>query len=115
MALAAKSWIIGRIITLLFYLKLVTFIDAAPQVPCYFIFGDSLSDCGNNNKLQSLAKVNSPPYGIDYPGGVTGRFTNGRTFVDFLGQVTSFIFFSVSVLLSQNIIIITINCFNIAS
>ncbi|XP_040992693.1 GDSL esterase/lipase At5g45670-like [Juglans microcarpa x Juglans regia] len=37
---------------------------AEPQVPCYFIFGDSLVDNGNNNQLQSLAKVNYRPYGI---------------------------------------------------
>lgn len=90
MAFAAKTWFIGCITILLYARKLVSFVDGAPQVPCYFIFGDSLSDCGNNNKLQTLAKVNFTPYGIDYPGGVTGRFTNGRTFVDFLGHVTAF-------------------------
>lgn len=55
------------------------------QVPCFFIFGDSLVDNGNNNDLSTLAKSNYAPYGIDYPGGPTGRFTNGRTTVDFLG------------------------------
>ncbi|XP_030456302.2 GDSL esterase/lipase At5g45670-like [Syzygium oleosum] len=54
----------------------------ARQVPCYFIFGDSLSDNGNNNDLKTQAKANYPPYGIDFPEGVTGRFTNGRTTVD---------------------------------
>ncbi|PWA69712.1 SGNH hydrolase-type esterase domain-containing protein [Artemisia annua] len=55
-----------------------------PQVPCYFIFGDSLVDNGNNNRLVTMAKANYPPYGIDFPQGVTGRFTNGRTIADFL-------------------------------
>ncbi|KAE8672081.1 putative GDSL-like Lipase/Acylhydrolase superfamily protein [Hibiscus syriacus] len=57
---------------------------AIPQVPCYFIFGDSLSDTGNNNKLATSGKVNYPPYGIDFPRGPTGRFTDGRTMHDFI-------------------------------
>lgn len=56
-----------------------------PQVPCYFIFGDSLADNGNNNLLPTEARANYPPYGIDYPHGLTGRFTNGRTTVDIIG------------------------------
>ncbi|VAH79287.1 unnamed protein product [Triticum turgidum subsp. durum] len=48
---------------------------ADPQVPCYFVFGDSLVDNGNNNDIASLARANYPPYGIDFPGGATGRFT----------------------------------------
>ncbi|GAB4827121.1 hypothetical protein Ancab_034008 [Ancistrocladus abbreviatus] len=61
-------------------------VHADPQVPCFFIFGDSLSDSGNNNELQTLAKANFLPYGIDFPGGPTGRFTNGRTTVDLIGD-----------------------------
>lgn len=51
-----------------------------------FIFGDSLTEVGNNNHLQySLAKSNYPYYGIDYEGGkATGRFTNGRTIGDII-------------------------------
>ncbi|GLJ54165.1 hypothetical protein SUGI_1160760 [Cryptomeria japonica] len=56
------------------------------QVPALFIFGDSLSDDGNNNYLSSLARSNFPPYGIDFPFGPTGRFCNGRTVVDYIGQ-----------------------------
>lgn len=56
-----------------------------PQVPCYFIFGDSLVDSGNNNELLTMAKANYSPYGIDFPNGVTGRFTNGRTLADIIG------------------------------
>lgn len=62
-------------------------VHGTPQVPCFFIFGDSLADNGNNNPLGTLAKVNYSPYGIDYPGGLpTGRFTNGKTTVDILGR-----------------------------
>ncbi|XP_047338847.1 GDSL esterase/lipase At1g29670-like [Impatiens glandulifera] len=61
-----------------------------PQVPCYFIFGDSLVDNGNNNHLQTSAKANFAPYGIDFPRGPTGRFSNGRTYVDFLAEFLGF-------------------------
>ncbi|KAK9048479.1 hypothetical protein SSX86_032558 [Deinandra increscens subsp. villosa] len=61
-----------------------------PQVPCFFIFGDSLVDNGNNNGLVTLSRANYRPYGIDFPQGASGRFTNGRTFVDALAQLLGF-------------------------
>ncbi|KAI3810323.1 hypothetical protein L1987_19935 [Smallanthus sonchifolius] len=61
-----------------------------PQVPCYFIFGDSLMDNGNNNRLHTQAKVNFPPYGIDFPDGSTGRFSNGRNTADVIAQLLGF-------------------------
>ncbi|CAH1416004.1 unnamed protein product [Lactuca virosa] len=64
-----------------------------PQVPCYFIFGDSLVDSGNNNGLKTAVKANFPPYGIDFPEGVTGRFTNGRNVADIIGQYLGFVNF----------------------
>ena len=60
-------------------------VSGTPQVPCFFIFGDSLSDSGNNNKLMTFAKANFLPYGVDFPDGPTGRFTNGKTAVDLIG------------------------------
>ncbi|XP_010028324.2 GDSL esterase/lipase At2g23540 [Eucalyptus grandis] len=54
-----------------------------------FIFGDSLVDAGNNNYLQTLSKANIPPNGIDFRasgGNPTGRFTNGRTIGDIVGE-----------------------------
>ncbi|MCL7028901.1 hypothetical protein MKW94_004479, partial [Papaver nudicaule] len=51
-----------------------------------YVFGDSLVDSGNNNYLNTLAKVNYTPYGVDFPNGATGRFTNGYTVVDFLAK-----------------------------
>ncbi|GAV88427.1 Lipase_GDSL domain-containing protein [Cephalotus follicularis] len=63
---------------------------ADPQVPCYFIFGDSLVDNGNNNRLRSLARADYPPYGIDFPGGPTGRFSNGKTTVDVIAEHLGF-------------------------
>ncbi|MQM11091.1 hypothetical protein Taro_043995 [Colocasia esculenta] len=61
-----------------------------PQVPCFFIFGDSLVDNGNNNNLLTLARANYAPYGIDFPQGASGRFNNGRTVVDILAQLLGF-------------------------
>lgn len=62
-------------------------VHAVPQVPCFFIFGDSLVDNGNNNGLQTKAVSNYRPYGIDLPQGPTGRFTNGLTTADILGNL----------------------------
>lgn len=55
-----------------------------------FIFGDSLSDVGNNARLsKSLAKASLPWYGIDFGSGLpNGRFTNGRTVADIIGDKT---------------------------
>lgn len=55
------------------------------RVPCYFIFGDSVFDNGNNNVLNTSAKVNYSPYGIDFARGPTGRFSNGRNIPDIIG------------------------------
>ncbi|KAL9686930.1 hypothetical protein QQ045_031324 [Rhodiola kirilowii] len=63
---------------------------AEPQVPCYFIFGDSLVDNGNNNGIASLARANYFPYGIDFNGGSTGRFSNGLTTVDVISKLLGF-------------------------
>ncbi|KAL3502539.1 hypothetical protein ACH5RR_036988 [Cinchona calisaya] len=59
-----------------------------PHFTAMFVFGDSLIDPGNNNDLNSLAKANYVPYGVDFNQGVpTGRFCNGRTIIDFLGDL----------------------------
>lgn len=55
------------------------------RVPCYFVFGDSVFDNGNNNALNTSAKVNYSPYGMDFVRGPTGRFSNGRNIPDFIG------------------------------
>ncbi|XP_058080819.1 GDSL esterase/lipase At2g23540-like [Magnolia sinica] len=54
-----------------------------------FIFGDSLVDAGNNNFLSTLSKANIRPNGIDFKasgGNPTGRYTNGRTIGDLVGE-----------------------------
>ncbi|CAI0560898.1 unnamed protein product [Linum tenue] len=62
-----------------------------PKVPCYFIFGDSLFDGGNNNHLNTPMKVDHSPYGVDFPSGVaTGRYSNGRNTADIVGELLGF-------------------------
>ncbi|XP_052191213.1 GDSL esterase/lipase At1g29670-like [Diospyros lotus] len=60
---------------------------AAAEIQGMFVFGSSLVDNGNNNFLQgSLAKADYLPYGIDFPLGPSGRFTNGKNVIDLLGD-----------------------------
>ncbi|KAK1268286.1 GDSL esterase/lipase 7 [Acorus gramineus] len=61
-------------------------ISTCQLAPAVYIFGDSLSDSGNNNVLQTQAKVNYAPYGVDFRS-PTGWFTNGRTFADIIAQL----------------------------
>lgn len=63
-------------------------VRSEPLVPCFFVFGDSLVDNGNNNIIVSMARANYAPYGIDFPLGPTGRFSNGLTTVDVIGELT---------------------------
>ncbi|KAG7636668.1 GDSL lipase/esterase [Arabidopsis thaliana x Arabidopsis arenosa] len=60
------------------------------RVPCYFVFGDSVFDNGNNNVLNTSAKVNYSPYGIDFARGPTGRFSNGRNIPDIIAELMRF-------------------------
>ncbi|XP_050290174.1 GDSL esterase/lipase At5g45670-like [Quercus robur] len=84
-----KTWELV-FVALVVVLNLQLHVHGVPQVPCYFIFGDSLADNGNNNQLKSLARLNYLPYGIDFPGGPTGRFSNGKTTVDVIAQLLGF-------------------------
>lgn len=78
-----------RIVVLVLIIVCADLAKGESKVPCYFIFGDSLSDVGNNNDLRTLAKTNYPPYGVDFPGGIaTGRFSNNRTIEDFISKLT---------------------------
>lgn len=61
-------------------------ISTAQKAPANFVFGDSLVEAGNNNYIASLSKCNYVPFGIDFGGQPTGRFTNGRTIVDIIGK-----------------------------
>ncbi|KAI8549459.1 hypothetical protein RHMOL_Rhmol06G0026200 [Rhododendron molle] len=60
-------------------------------IPAVIMFGDSIVDTGNNNNLKTIFKVNYPPYGKDFMGGVpTGRFSNGKVPSDLLDQLDLF-------------------------
>ncbi|GFQ02726.1 GDSL esterase/lipase at4g18970 [Phtheirospermum japonicum] len=81
-----KTWTVALTVVV----AALAVVVAEPQVPCYFIFGDSLVDNGNNNNIQSLARANYLPYGIDFPDGPTGRFSNGKTTVDVIAELLGF-------------------------
>ncbi|XP_027157151.1 GDSL esterase/lipase At1g29670-like [Coffea eugenioides] len=89
MTFATKQWVFLPVVGVVI-LFLQPFALGNPQVPCYFIFGDSQDDNGNNNYLNTTAKANYPPYGIDLPEGPTGRFTNGRNQADFIAELLGF-------------------------
>ncbi|KAK1424866.1 hypothetical protein QVD17_20206 [Tagetes erecta] len=89
--MASKVHLLFRVLLIAAVMQLHSVIVVGePQVPCYFLFGDSLVDTGNNNRFVKAEKANYPPYGIDFPQGVTGRFTNGRTAPDIIGQLLGF-------------------------
>lgn len=58
---------------------------SSPQVPCLFIFGDSVFDNGNNLALETDVTVDYLPYGVDFPYGSTGRCSNGVNIADAIG------------------------------
>lgn len=76
------------VLTTLMVTILGTSLNGCDSKVVQFIFGDSLSDAGNNNRLsRSLAKANLPWYGIDFGNGLpNGRFSNGRTVADIIGK-----------------------------
>ncbi|CAL8079809.1 unnamed protein product [Prunus armeniaca] len=71
------------------YLFLLVSSSAQNNVPAVFTFGDSLVDVGNNNNLQTIAKANYFPHGIDFGNNPTGRFSNGRTIIDIIQTYSS--------------------------
>ncbi|XP_043705617.1 GDSL esterase/lipase 7-like [Telopea speciosissima] len=78
----------GCIAALLFCLLLgvLPVKSEGPLAPALYVFGDSLVDSGNSNYLSTIVRANNPPYGVDFPGGATGRFTNGKTVADFIAE-----------------------------
>ena len=61
--------------------------EAGLPVDALFVFGDSLWDVGNN-KFSANPNIIKPafyPYSLDYLPG-SGRCSNGRLAVDFLGE-----------------------------
>jgi len=84
-------WVISLIIT-----QQLAFLANASHsrkkiVPAFYVFGDSTVDAGNNNNLNTLTKANVFPYGIDFNNCSTGRFTNGKTFADIIGNISIYV------------------------
>ncbi|KAG0622100.1 hypothetical protein M758_3G072300 [Ceratodon purpureus] len=63
-------------------------VSADASVPALFIFGDSTVDCGTNNYINTTRNFRGdfPPYGQDFFGKPTGRYSNGRVIVDFIAE-----------------------------
>lgn len=84
-----KPWLDLSLLLLAAYCMQQCVHGQSQQTPCMFIFGGYLSDNGNNNNLRTYSKSNYRPYGIDFPAGTTGRFTNGLTQADIIGTYGS--------------------------
>lgn len=65
-------------------------VDKKSISSAFFIFGDSIVDPGNNNYIDTTPdkRADYKPYGQNgYFEGPTGRFSNGRVIVDFIGRL----------------------------
>ncbi|KAL3646165.1 hypothetical protein CASFOL_011345 [Castilleja foliolosa] len=84
-----EAYHVSIIILMSFVCTLLTIqANAKAQVTSMFVFGDSLSDPGNNiNFVMTVAKTKYWPYGIDFEKGPTGRYSNGKIFVDYIGEL----------------------------
>ncbi|XP_031487224.1 GDSL esterase/lipase At1g71691-like isoform X4 [Nymphaea colorata] len=71
--------------SILFIFSIFSTATTESNVQAMFVFGDSIVEAGNNVFLDTAAKCNYFPYGVDFPSGVTGRCTNGKTPADLLG------------------------------
>ena len=58
--------------------------ESSPEFPAILIFGDSTVDTGNNNYILTPLKANHYPYGKDFKGVPTGRFSNGKLVPDLI-------------------------------
>ncbi|RHN77638.1 putative triacylglycerol lipase [Medicago truncatula] len=62
-----------------FETKAIVKLQPNVSIPAVFVFGDSITDTGNNNFKKTIARCDFAPYGKDFPGGIaTGRFSNGK-------------------------------------
>ncbi|KAF3785123.1 GDSL esterase/lipase [Nymphaea thermarum] len=82
---AVANLLLLSLVHFIVFLKPVKAEQAA--VKALYVFGDSFLDNGNNNYIEGTdAKSDYPPYGVDFPVGPTGRFTNGRNPADVLAE-----------------------------
>ncbi|KAI8525592.1 hypothetical protein RHMOL_Rhmol13G0242500 [Rhododendron molle] len=104
--LSSKIKSVVSFVTLLFILPGLISQNQAQQVsnhsiPAFFVFGDSYVDPGNNDYILTIAKSNSPPYGINFLNQIaTCRFSNGKLIADFFGGQNLFFYivFSIKIL-----------------
>jgi hypothetical protein len=71
-----------------FLLLLLVLPNAVLSAACYtrlFSFGDSATDTGNFVSLFPNNSILAPPYGETF-GRSSGRFSDGRLIVDFIGK-----------------------------
>lgn len=83
----AKCWWLSLVLVLL--VVVVVRADDASSIPALYVFGDSTVDCGTNNYINTTRDFRGdfPPYGRDFFERPTGRFSNGRVIVDFIGKL----------------------------
>lgn len=75
----------AAVMVLLWVAATTTAVTGQALVPGVMIFGDSVVDAGNNNRLATLVRADFPPYGRDFPAthAPTGRFCNGKLATDY--------------------------------
>lgn len=82
--------LVGIVVTILSMNGVGVGVAAAKKNSAFFIFGDSTVDPGNNNYIQTIPEnqANYKPYGQNgFFKNPTGRFSDGRIIVDYLGTV----------------------------
>lgn len=75
--------------SLLFFTISTQLVDSGGCYKSIISFGDSLTDTGNLFSLSRYPKPPSyllPPYGATFFGRPTGRFSDGRVIIDFIGK-----------------------------
>lgn len=89
-----QEWFLVVLLVVVAFLMMMTLDVGAgattTSVPPLYVFGDSTVDTGNNNYINTTEdfRSNFPPYGQDFFGKPTGRFSNGRVIVDFIGELS---------------------------
>jgi hypothetical protein len=82
-----------RLLCVLLILFLASVVSAGPVIRRYdaiFSFGDSHADTGNGIPIFAelsfmINPAARPPYGMEFFGHPTGRNSNGRLIIDFIG------------------------------